>query len=70
MFAAGAAGLTGSVIDYASDEEAFDGEEEQPLEDIPDADELQPGTAVDPVSPPVNAMPGTDILNGSNGEDV
>ncbi|WP_342564463.1 hypothetical protein NST84_04610 [Paenibacillus sp. FSL R7-0345] len=69
VFAAGAAGLTGSVIDYASDEEAFDGEEEQPLEDIPDADELQPGTAVDPVSPPVNAMPGTDILNGSNGED-
>jgi hypothetical protein len=71
LFAAGAAGLTGSVIDYAEDDEIFadDDEEELPLEDIPDADELQPGTAVDPASPPLDVMPGTDILNGSTGEE-
>ncbi|MNO30923.1 hypothetical protein D3C76_208720 [compost metagenome] len=70
IFAAGAAGLTGSAIDYA-EEETFvnEEEEEQPLEDVPDADDLQPGTAIDPVSPPVDAMPGTDVLNGSNGEE-
>lgn len=70
LFAAGAAGLTGSVIDYAEDDDIFiDEEEDLPLEDIPDADELQPGTAVDPASPPLDVMPGTDILNGSTGED-
>ncbi|OMD50392.1 hypothetical protein BSK56_07630 [Paenibacillus borealis] len=70
VFAAGAAGLTGSVIDYAGDDEILDDEEEElPLEDIPDADELQPGTAVDPASPPLDVMPGTDVLNGSNGEE-
>ncbi|MEK5447928.1 hypothetical protein [Paenibacillus sp. FSL R7-0331] len=69
VFAAGAAGLTGSVIDYADDEEAYGDDGEQPLEDIPDADELQPGTAVDPAAPPVDAMPGTDVLNGSTGEE-
>ncbi|KUP21602.1 hypothetical protein [Paenibacillus sp. DMB5] len=67
LFAAGAAGLTGSVIDYADDEESD--EEVQPLEDVPDADELQPGTAVDPAAPPVDVMPGTDLLNGSTGEE-
>jgi hypothetical protein len=70
VFAAGAAGLTGSVIDYAADEEVPEDEEEVlPLEDIPDADELQPGTAVDPASPPLDVMHGTDLLNGSNGEE-
>lgn len=75
IFAAGAAGLTGSVTGYAGDDvftdnaDNADDEEELPLEDIPDADELQPGTAVDPASPAVDAMPGTDILNGSTGEE-
>lgn len=72
LFAASAAGLAGGAIDYAEDEQttadSLD-EEEQPLEDIPDADELQPGTAVDPAAPPVDVMPGTDVLNGSTGEE-
>lgn len=68
--AAEAAGLTGGAIDYADDGEILEGEEEeQPLEDIPDADELHPGTAIDPVSPPLDVMPGTDVLNGSTGEE-
>ena len=70
LYAAGAAGLTGSVIDYADGGEDFDAEEEElPLEDIPDADELNPGSSIDPVSPDLDAMPGTDVLNGSSGED-
>ncbi|WNS41295.1 hypothetical protein [Paenibacillus sp. MMS20-IR301] len=72
IYAAGAAGLTGSVIDYA-DEEDTAGEwtdgDELPLEDIPDADDLAPGSDVDPVSPDLDAMPGTDVLNGSSGEE-
>jgi hypothetical protein len=70
VMAAGAAGLTGAAIDYADENEAdADSVEEEPLEDIPDADELQANTPVDPASP-LDAMPGIDILNGSNGEDV
>ena len=67
-----AAGLTGSVIDYAEDEELMKDkelleDEDLPLEDIPDADEIEPGSAIDPASPPVDAMPGTDVINGSQG---
>lgn len=70
VFAAEAAGLTGSAIDYADEEELMDDEEEElPLEDVPDADDIEPGTAIDPVSPPIDVMPGTDVLNGSNGEE-
>ncbi|WP_052429341.1 hypothetical protein [Paenibacillus borealis] len=69
LYAAGAAGLTGDVIDYAEDEELLEEDEELPLEDIPDADELDPGSAIDPVSPDPDAMPGTDVLNGSSGEE-
>lgn len=68
VYAAGAAGLTGSVIDYAEEEELAQ-DEELPLEDVPDADELVPGSAVDPVAPDPDAMPGTDVLNGSSGEE-
>lgn len=69
ILAAETAGLTGNSIDYAEDEEQLEDEDEDlPLEDIPDADEIEPGTAVDPVSPPVDAMPGTDVINGSQGE--
>lgn len=70
VYAAEAAGLAGGAIDYAGDNEILDDQEEElPLEDIPDADELQPGTAVDPASPPLDVMPGTDVLNGSTGEE-
>ncbi|WP_340021528.1 hypothetical protein MHI24_21335 [Paenibacillus sp. FSL K6-1096] len=69
VYAAGAAGLTGGAIDYAGDEELTDEAVEEPaLADVPDADELAPGSRVDPVSPDPDAMPGTDVLNGSNGD--
>lgn len=71
IYTAGAAGLTGSVINYADAEEelAEEAEEAAPLEDVPDADELVPGSSIDPVSPDPDAMPGTDVLNGSNGDE-
>ncbi|QUL55857.1 hypothetical protein KDC22_04735 [Paenibacillus tritici] len=76
IYTAGAAGLTGSVIDYADGAEGSDegeltdeADEPAPLEDVPDADELVPGSRIDPVSPDPDAMPGTDVLNGSSGED-
>ncbi|MFF2911907.1 hypothetical protein [Paenibacillus sp. NPDC057934] len=71
--AANAAGLAGTTIDFADENEtSAEGnyDEEEPLEDIPDADDLEAGTPVDPVSPPLDAMPGIDVLNGSRGEDA
>lgn len=66
---ASAAGLTGSAIDYAEDEEQLQDEDEvPPLEDIPDADEINPGSIIDPAAPPVDIMPGTDVINGSQGD--
>ena len=67
FLAAETAGLTSS--DNAEDEELLEMEEEDPpLEDIPDADEVYPGSIIDPASPPVDGMPGTDVLNGSQGD--
>ncbi|MEK3751559.1 hypothetical protein NYE25_25615 [Paenibacillus sp. FSL E2-8871] len=67
FLAAETAGLTSS--DNAEDEELLELEEEDPpLEDIPDADEVYPGSIIDPASPPVDGMPGTDVLNGSQGD--
>lgn len=72
---ASAAGLTGSAIDYAEDDELvgeseLDSEEEEyiPLEDVPDADDIEEDTPVDPSSPPLEIVHGTDLLNGSTGE--
>lgn len=78
MTAAGAAGLTGGAadyaagtgsIDYADDPAGAETEAEDPLPDVPDADELQPGSPVDPASPPEDEPHGTDLLNGSTGEE-
>lgn len=70
LLAAGTAGLTSGVIDYAEEDELLEDEEEEyPLEDVPDADEINPGSAIDPVSPPVDVLHGTDLLNGSTGEE-
>jgi hypothetical protein len=67
FLAAETAGLT--ISDNAEDEELLEMEEEDPpLEDIPDADEVYPGSIIDPASPPVDGMPGTDVLNGSQGD--
>jgi hypothetical protein len=69
FLAAETAGLTSSDIDADEDEELLELEEEDPpLEDIPDADEVYPGSIIDPVSPPTDGMPGTDVLNGSHGD--
>lgn len=67
FLAAETAGLT--ISDNVEDEELLEMEEEDPpLEDIPDADEVYPGSIIDPASPPVDGMPGTDVLNGSQGD--
>jgi len=67
--AAETAGLINSDTNYTETEDRLElDEEELPLEDVPDADELQPGSKIDPASPPVDAMPGTDVLNGSHGD--
>lgn len=64
--AAETAGLTLDDTDYTKDEELLEMEEEdQPLEDVPDADDVYPNSIIDPASPPVDVMPGTDVLNGS-----
>ncbi|WP_375104883.1 hypothetical protein ACDZ28_13060 [Paenibacillus sp. RS8] len=69
FLAAETAGLTSRDMDDAEDEELLEMEEEDPpLEDIPDADEVYPGSIIDPASPPVDGMPGTDFLNGSHGD--
>lgn len=68
------AGLSGSGTAFLNQERLSGSEEtntneEQPLEDIPDADEIQANSPVDPAAPPVDHMHGTDLLNGSSGED-
>ncbi|WP_239713009.1 hypothetical protein [Paenibacillus sp. 19GGS1-52] len=75
ILAAGAAGLAGGSIDIEDEpledeEESFEDEDEDlPLEDVPDADDIEPDSAVDPASPPIDVMPGIDVLNGSQGEE-
>lgn len=39
------------------------------LEDIPDADDIQKNSPVDPAVPPIDEMHGIDLLNGYHGED-
>ncbi|MGZ7442022.1 hypothetical protein [Paenibacillus sp. TH7-28] len=39
------------------------------LPDVPDADAIQKDSPVDPVSPDPNAMHGTDLLNGYDGDE-
>ncbi|MBY9077488.1 hypothetical protein KIH86_10930 [Paenibacillus sp. HN-1] len=67
-FAAAAAGLTQGTQDYPGDEAVYE-DGTGPLQDVPDAETIAPGSPVDPSSPPIDVMPGTDVLNGSTGED-
>lgn len=39
------------------------------LPDVPDADAIQKDSPADPVSPDPDAMHGTDLLNGYDGDD-
>ncbi|WP_410513673.1 hypothetical protein PaeBR_04355 [Paenibacillus sp. BR2-3] len=68
ILAAGASGLTGSLTDYTEEGELDNEDEEPPLEDVPDADDIKEDTPVDPASPPIEIVHGTDLLNGSQGE--
>ncbi|WP_247681724.1 hypothetical protein [Paenibacillus sp. Marseille-P2973] len=43
---------------------------EDSLPDVPDADEIQPGSPVDQVAPDPDAMHGTDLLNGFDGDET
>ncbi|GGG02564.1 hypothetical protein [Paenibacillus aceti] len=43
---------------------------EEELPDIPDADELQMNSPVDPAAPDTDAMHGTDLLNGYDGDEA
>lgn len=40
------------------------------LPDVPDADEIQPGSPVDQAAPDPDAMHGTDLLNGFDGDET
>jgi hypothetical protein len=68
ILAANASGLTGGTADYATENHALDiADEYEPLEDVPDADDIDPDSPVDPASPP-DIVHGTDLLNGSQGD--
>ncbi|WP_293202957.1 hypothetical protein [Paenibacillus sp.] len=41
---------------------------EPPLESVPDADQVQPGSPVDPAAPDPDALHGTDLLNGAGAD--
>ncbi|RCX20562.1 hypothetical protein DFP94_103293 [Fontibacillus phaseoli] len=43
--------------------------ENDALPDVPDADEIQPGSPVDQAAPDPDAMHGTDLLNGFDGDE-
>ncbi len=58
----GEASMAPAPTDVASDEDA-------PLEDVPDADEIQEDSPVDP-SAAVEDMHGTDLINGYDGDDA
>lgn len=40
------------------------------LQDVPDADEIEMNTPIDPVAPDIEALHGTDLLNGYSGDDT
>lgn len=43
--------------------------DEAPLPDVPDADEIQPGSPPDPSAPDVDIVHGTDLLNGAGADE-
>jgi len=48
---------------------AGDDEDYTPLPDVPDADAISADSPVDPAAPQTDLMHGTDLLNGSNGDE-
>lgn len=49
---------------FSSDEGIY-----EPLEDVPDADAISSNSPVDPAAPPTDHIHGTDLLNGSHGDE-
>jgi hypothetical protein len=43
--------------------------DESDFEDIPDADDIQKDSPIDPATPPIEVVHGTDLLNGFHNED-
>lgn len=43
--------------------------EEDTLPDVPDADDIQPGSPPDPAAPEMEAMHGTDLINGAGADE-
>lgn len=57
------------VSSSAVDEEGLESRlTETPLESVPDADLVQPGSPVDPAAPDPDALHGTDLLNGAGAD--
>ncbi|MDQ0193643.1 hypothetical protein [Paenibacillus wynnii] len=62
--------MTDSTIDFADIDMEMDEQDDVdlPLEDVPDADDIEHDSPVDPASPPLEIVHGTDLLYGSQGE--
>ncbi|WP_211747008.1 hypothetical protein [Paenibacillus sp. Marseille-Q4541] len=63
-----------STTEYASEEDFINSTDEElvrssepDLAAVPDADEVEKNSPVDPVSPDPDAMHGTDLINGAGG---
>ena len=53
--------------DYYSNADADD--DDTAFEDIPDADDIQKDSPIDPATPPIEIVHGTDLLNGYRNEE-
>lgn len=58
------------IVQGISEPEATFDSEDDPLPDVPDADAIQKDSPVDPVAPDPDAMHGTDLLNGFDGDET
>ncbi|WP_438351212.1 hypothetical protein ACP8HI_11545 [Paenibacillus sp. FA6] len=60
-----------SELPLKSDVEYYSSEDvnETALEDVPDADVIQRDSPIDPATPPIIVVHGTDLLNGYHNEE-
>ncbi|WP_068787089.1 hypothetical protein [Paenibacillus phocaensis] len=58
------------VAQGISEEDAPLMDPEDPFPDVPDADAIQKDSPIDPVAPDPDAMHGTDLLNGFDGDET
>ncbi|MCM3127788.1 MULTISPECIES: hypothetical protein [unclassified Paenibacillus] len=63
-----------SSIEFAADEDFMDRQDvivrssEPDLTSVPDADDIEANSPVDPAAPDPDAMHGTDLINGAGGD--